>query len=481
MRRIALALLSLAVLAACASAQKTGDQAAATGDWKTAEANYAAVLRDDPGNAEKRARWQNARQNALKGAVDRCRACQVSQDWECAYAEADYLARMEPGSADYAALRVDVGRQAAYGRLRRASEASARRDHRAAFDLLAQARAASNDPKVQAEAAKLQPTIVGAAVRDAQAYRAQQQFGPAVDLLTMAAALDGSVRPQLSQAQAEYDAWLTAQYEAKAQQGDALLRERRFAEAAARYDEALRIRKGGRAEPLARYARSLQAGEAAVQRKDWPAAARAYDDAVRTGMDGTNGYAAQQLDRVALRTYAVRVRSALVRPIRPDGGPWTGSHNPGFERVVGRLANAAMEGRGAQLVAGLDVYDALPSENRPNLAAILTLPDGRQYATATEKALRARWDAYVVFATNGLDDRPVSIRVVHSDERGTVEVGTVTVRMNDLVSGGELKLADRSIVELKLGAERASQPDGSVVNLAKYPPPAPPPGRPPPP
>ena len=309
-------------------------------------------------------------------------------------------------------------------------------------------------------------------MRDAQAYRAQQQFAPAVDLLTLAASLDASVRPQLSQVQAEYDAWITAQYEAQAQQGDALMRERRFAEAAAKYEAALQIRRGGRAEPLVRYARHLNAGDAAVQRKDWPAAAHAYDEAVRTGMDGTNGYAAQQLDRVALRPFAIRVRSALVRPIRPDGGPWTGGYNPGFERVVGRLANAAMEGRGNQLVAGLDVYDALPDQNRPNLTAIVTLPDGRQFSTGAQKALRARWDAYVVFATNGLDDRPVSIRVVHSDERGTVEIGTVTVRMNDLLNGGELRVSDRSIVELKLAAERASQPDGSVVNLAKYPPPA---------
>src|SRR5512133_3244608 len=90
MRRIALALLPLAVLAACASAQKVADQAAATGDWKTAEANYAQVLRDDPNNPEKRARWQNARTKALEGAVAKAHACQVSQDFECAFGEADY-------------------------------------------------------------------------------------------------------------------------------------------------------------------------------------------------------------------------------------------------------------------------------------------------------------------------------------------------------------------------------------------------------
>ena len=78
MRRIAFVLLPLAVLAACASAQKSGDRAAATGDWKTAEANYAAVLREDPNNAEKRARWQNARTQALQGAINKCNACRVA-------------------------------------------------------------------------------------------------------------------------------------------------------------------------------------------------------------------------------------------------------------------------------------------------------------------------------------------------------------------------------------------------------------------
>jgi hypothetical protein len=466
MRRIALALLPILVLSACANAQKTADRAAATGDWKTAEANYAAVLRDDPNNPEKRARWVSARQNALQDAISRCRACQVSQDWECAYGEAEYLTRMEPGSADYAALRAEVGRQAAYARLRRAAEASGRRDHKAAFDLLAGARAATNDTGLQAEAAKLQPSIVGAAVRDAQAFRKAQQYPQAVELLTMAAAVDGSVRPQLDQARAEYDRWLDAQYEAAAQQGDALMRDRRFAEAAAAYDAAVKIRKGGRAEPLARYARSLQAGDAAVERKDWAAASRAYDEAVRTGMDGTNGYAATQLERVKLRPYAIRVRSVLVRPIRPDGGPWAGGSSFGFQRVVGMLANAAMEGHGNQLVAGLDVYDALPHENRPTLVATMTLPDGRQFVTPPQQALRARYEAFVVFATNALDDRPLAIRVTHADPGGSVEVGTVTLRMQDLVSGGEVKLGDHSIVEMKLVAERSSQADGAVQGFA---------------
>lgn len=467
MRRIAFVLLPLAVLAACASAQKTADRAAATGDWKTAEANYAAVLRDDPNDAEKRARWQDARTRAVQGAIEHCNACRVAQDWECAFGEADYLVRMEPGSTDYAALRAEVGRQAAYGRLSRASQALAARDYRGAFAGLAAARAASNDPQLQAEAARLQPAVVGGAVKEAQALRAQRQYPQALELLGSAAALDGSIRPVLDQTRAEYDRYLDAQYEAQARQGDALLRERRFAEAAQAYDAAVRIKRGGRAEPLARYARALQAGEGAVQRRDWSGATRAYQEAVRTGMDGTNGYAQAQLDRVQLRPVAIRVRSALVRPIRPDGAPWAGPAGPGYQRVVGLLANAAMDGKGRQLVAGIDLYDALPHENRPNLVAIVTLPDGRQFTTAPQRALRARFDAYVVVATNALDDRPVAVRIVHRDPQGgDLEVGAVSLKMADLLAGGELGLSDRSLVELKLVAERSAQADGAVQGFA---------------
>ena len=76
MRRIvlALALASLGALAGCASHEKLGDRAAAVGDWKSAEAQYAEALKKDPGNAEKRAKWQQARGQALQGAVAKARA-----------------------------------------------------------------------------------------------------------------------------------------------------------------------------------------------------------------------------------------------------------------------------------------------------------------------------------------------------------------------------------------------------------------------
>ena len=466
MRRIALSLLLIALLAACASAQKAGDQAAATGDWKTAEANYSQVLRDDPNDPEKRARWQGARQQALQASLAHCRACQASQDWECAFDEAEYLVRMEPGSTEYATLRFETGRQAAHARLRLAAEDARRGDHRSAFELLAQARAASTDAGVQAEAARLQPTIVSGGVKQAMQLRSQQQYPEALELLAAAAALDGAVRPTLEQVRGERDRWLEARYEAQARQGDVLLQEGRFAEAAQAYEAAVALRRGGRAEPLARYARDLRAGEVAVQHRDWPAATRAYDGALRTGMDGTEGYARHQLDRVQVRNWAIHLSSTLVRPIQPDGRPWAGGAGAGYQRLVGLLANAAMDGQGRRAVTGIDLYDALPHENRPTLVATLTLPDGRQFSTAPQTALRARFESFVVVATNALDDRPLSIRIVHADAQGPVEVGAVTIRMADLLNGGQLVLSDRSIVELRLSAERSPQADGSVRGFA---------------
>jgi tetratricopeptide (TPR) repeat protein len=476
MRRIALALALafLAALAACASSEKRGDRAAATGDWKSAEAQYAAAVRDDPANAEKRAKWQQARQMAIQGAVAAARACQVSQDWECVFGETDYLVRLEPGNAEFAAMRADAGRNAAALRLRRASEAGQRRDHRAAFALLAQAKAATNDPGIHAEAARIAPAIVKGAVDDAMQLRAQQQYPQSIELLTLAVNVDGRVRPTLEQVRGEYDRWLDAQYEAAAQQGDALLRERRFAEAQAQYEAALRFKKGGRAEPLAVYARSLAQGDAAVQRRDWAAAAGAYDQAVKTGMDA-GGYAAAQLERVRPRPMAIRVRTAVVKPFRDDGSPWSGSRGRGFDRLMGRLASRAFDRANradADAVRdALELYDILPLENHPNLYATLTLPDGREYATPPQRGIKARFESIVVMVTNAYDDRPVAIRVLHASPAGPVEVGAVTVRMTDLMAGGEVSVKDRALLQLRIVAEASPLGDGAAQGFALVPPP----------
>jgi hypothetical protein len=135
------------------------------------------------------------------------------------------------------------------------------------------------------------------------------------------------------------------------------------------------------------------------------------------------------------------------------------------------LANAAMDARAGGPGGGFDAYEALPRENRPNLSVVVTLPDGRQVTTPPQKTLRARYDSIVVFSTNAVDDWPIAVRVVHLDERGPMEIGTVRVRVGDLISGGELRVSDRAIVELKLVAERSNLPDGALQGFGPVPPP----------
>ncbi|HET7826318.1 MAG TPA: hypothetical protein VFK90_13365 [Anaeromyxobacter sp.] len=463
MRRLP-SLTVLAVLAACASAEKLGDRAAAVGDWKAAERQYADALQKDPANPEKKAKYEQARQNALQGAIAAARACRVSNDWECVYGESDYALRLDAGNGELAAMRADAARNVGLLRLRGAQDASARGDHKAAFAQWERARAVTNDPGVQAEATRISAGLVRGAVDEAQRRRAARQYAEAVELLGLAANVDARVRPALDQARAEYDRWLDQQYEQEARAGDALLRDRRFADAAARYDAAQKFKRGGRAEALGRYAHALVQGEQAVQRRDWPRATAAYEEAVRTGMD-QGQLAAAELERVRIRPWAIRVRTVLVKPFRPDGSPWAGGRSRDFERLVGMLASAALDGGGGRRAAAIDVYEALPHENKPDLQASLVLPDGREFVTPPRKALRARLESLVVVNTNSYDDRPVALRILHADRAAPFELGAVSFRMMDALQG-ELRLADRSVLEVKVVAEPSPMRDGQAQGFA---------------
>jgi tetratricopeptide (TPR) repeat protein len=321
----------------------------------------------------------------------------------------------------------------------------------------------TNDPAVQAEATRVSAGLVRGAVDEAQRRRAAQQYAEAVELLTLAANVDPRVRPTLDQARAEQARWNDAQYEREVQAGDGLLRERHFAEAEARYEAAQRYKSGGRAEALARYARALARGAQAVQRRDWPRATAAYEEAVRTGMD-QGQLAAGELERVRIRPWAIWVRSVMVKPLRPDGSPWAGGRSRELDRLVGRLAESALDG-GGRGRAAWDLYEALPQENKPDVYVSLVLPDGREFVTAPQKAVRARLESVVVVNTNSYDDRPVALRVFHADRKAPVQIGAVSFWLMDAVAG-ELHLADRSVVEVRVVAEPSQNRDGYVEGFA---------------
>lgn len=472
MRRILISVLSLSLFA-CAAPEKSGDRAAATGDWKTAEAYYAQALRAEPQNPERKQKWQNARDQALTASMAHARTCAMSQDWECAYGESDYAHRLDTGNAEIAGFRVDAARNVGAQRVRRAHEAGTRRDFKTAFDLLARAREVTPDPAVHAEAARAQPAIVQAAAQEAQRYRQTQQYDQAIELLVSVEKVDGSVRPLLDQVRLEQDRFLQAQYDRVAKEGDALLRDRRFSEAADRYEAALKVKAGGRAQPLARYARALATADTAVRAREWAKASAAYEEAVKSGADHS-GYAAAELDRVRLRSYAVRIDSVLVKPIRSDGSPWAGARSRGFDKIIGLIAAAALDQRqGPASQMTLQLYEALPDENRPNLVAVIELPDGRRFASTPRTAIFTRIDGSVVVSTNAFDERALTVRVYHQDATtGTrADVGAASFRLSDLVAKRALALADGSIVELRVSGEPSPLQEGALSGLA--PPPAP--------
>ncbi len=432
MRRAILAVV-LALLTACAAHEKMGDRASSTGDWKTAEREYARALQRDPRKPELQAKYREARASALAEARGKARACTAGQDWECALAESHYALGLDAGDSEMAALRRDVGREAGRLRLRRADEALARNESANAMGLIEGARAATDDPAVEAEARALAPRAARAAAEDAERYRQGRQYQPAIGLLAQAARLDPSVTPQLRVVEAEYERWKDGEVERLCGEGDALIDARRFQEARARYEQASAIRPMGRARDLYRYADHLVDGTDEVARRQFSFAESSFRSAVQTGLD--RGAAQEALDRVQVRRYAVRLLGVRVQ----RGGP--------------------------------------PGE----LVIAVGLPDGRQLRTPPGRRSWARLDSGFVVEANGYDDRTVSVRVLRFLERPgdpPLELGAATFRLGDLVSRRILALADGVVDELRVDAVPTDLGRDEVYGLDWFTPPPPPLPRP---
>jgi tetratricopeptide (TPR) repeat protein len=432
-RRLAL-LLTLSFTLACAGAEKVGDRAAATGDWRTAERQYAAAVQRDPKSPELRAKWQQARAEALAAALRKAQGCGTAQDWECAYAESSYALSLDDARADVAAFQRDAALQAAHLRVRRAAEATERADFRNAYALLASAQQASADPGVAAQARAVEPRLVGGSVAEAERLRGSREYPAAIELLGLAATLDGTVRPRLAAIRAENEAWLDGEHARHVADGDALANAGRFADAQAAYTEALRFRKPPQTEALARWAAGLRAGEDAIQVRDWPRAEQAFADAARLGVD-RNGVAATMLERVRVRPYVVAVRNLRVRPSWGD---------------VKRLFTNRLR-------------------DQPHLGLEIDLPDGRRIATGTRRTLDLVLDARFVVASNFYDDRAVTFRAIHDDGRVRHELGAVTVPLADLVAQPDGAFRDDVIAALRVRSDPTDQAEGAFSGASPVP------------
>ena len=455
------------VLAACVAHEKAGDQAAALGDWKTAYQAYGAALAKEPESPVLKDKYTNAKREAIADAYRKAQACAAGGDWGCALGESEFALELDSGNPAIAAFRADAAKNLALARLTQARQEAEQGKFRFSLELIEKARALSSDPAVLQGVEQARPGLASMADAAAEGLRQRKSYPEAVEALTVAVTIDPSRRGKLDALQREYEAWRAAEYERLAQEGDQALARRDWAGAEQRYVAALQMRQGGRAEPLARYANGMNLGEAALARRDYAAATAGYRQAIASGQD-RGGYAAQQLDRVEVRPYAVRIRSVLARPIRPDGQPWVGRMSPFLTRLVMMFSGNFMDaGSGRTSRRIIDAALSIPAENRPTLAVHVTLPDGTRLSTQAQNGLYVGYDSEFVVATNSFDERQLAMHVVHWNGQGFEDVGMVEFPLGEIVRRREASLSGQSVADIRLEIEptQGGRADGMFANM----------------
>jgi tetratricopeptide (TPR) repeat protein len=457
----------LLCLSACVAHEKNGDRAAAVGDWKTALAAYREALMNEPESPALKEKYERARREAVVAASQRARTCASASEWQCALEEADFALSIDGSDSELGALRADVARSLAREQLQRARSAAGTLQFPEALGFLKRATTVSNDPGVHQEAAQVKAEVLGLADTEAERLRQLEEYPRSLALLRLVVAQDPARQQKLQAVEAEYEQHLVAEYERLAREGDAALAQRRWAEAQEKYEEALRMKSGGRAEPLARYAEGMAQGDSALAKRDFVTSAQGYRQAVASGMD-RDGAAAERLARVESRPYALRLHSVLVMPTRLDGRPWVGPAAPFLNRLLERSVKA---------VAGSDnpaawrqlirAAERVPVQNRPTLSVIVTRPDGERLTTPGRQSLYAVYDdPELVIATNHYDERNLTFQVVQGEGASMEEVGVVSVALGELVQRGESELSKQSIVALEVTTEPAEgRVDGMFTGL----------------
>ena len=455
-------LMALAlVMTACVAHEKVGDKAAAVGDWETAMNAYGQALAEDPSKPELKEKFEQAKREAVADAYRKAQACAAAGDWKCAVGEADFALKVDGGNSEIAAFRASAARSLALQQIARSHEVATQGQFRTALEMIDQAKVLSSDPSVVQEAAAARTGLAAMADSAAERLRQSKNYAQAVEALTVAVSIDASKRGKLDALQAEYEAFRTAEYARYAQEGDQALARRDWGAAEASYVAALKMRQGGRAEPLARYAGGMNGAEAALARRDYFNAANGYRQAVESGQD-TSGYAASQLELVEVRPYAVRIRSVLARPMRPDGRPWVGNMNPYISRMMGMFVNM---GRGSSRRL-IEAAMSIPPENRPNLSVRVSLPDGTVLTTPAVVGLYVAYDSEFVVMTNAFDERRLSLRVVHGNAEFSEELGLVEFPLGEVVRRREAQLSGQSVAGLDLAISPAmGRYDGMFANM----------------
>jgi hypothetical protein len=471
-----LLLLSVA-LSACVAHDKAGDRAAAVGDWKAAYTEYRQALADEPNDPKMREKHDRARAEALKASTAAARGCLARRDWGCAVGEADFALAIEPGNAELSDLRRNAGRELALVEAEQARSQVAQGQLRQADATIRHAQRLSNEPAVQQALSRASGALVVAAMADADRRRSARQYTDALAVLQLALPYEPAIRDRIEQVRQEQAAFLRAEHDRLMAEGEQLLARNAWADAAARFSAAQAAVPDDRARAGEQYCRLALHADGAVERGDWPAATRGYQEMVDLRVE-RNGYAAAQLARVAIRPWAVRIRSVLVSPLRPDGVPWVGPPRPFVVRVANELARASGAPPSSPF---LMLLGQVPRENQPRVVVEVVAPGGPPLLTEPHRGLYTSLASSVVVGANAFERRRIAFRVFHVEPGGLSEnIGVVEVSIGELVTRGSVTLRSDAVAGLELSAEPADGvPIGSFSDLTPAVPPQAVPPRPP--
>ncbi len=290
----------LLLFAACASAQRSGDRAAAIGNWDEAVLDYTQAVHDDPDSNDLRKKLGDARKKAAAAATALARQCSDQADWECALSATDHALTYLPDDGDLLALRKTAVENALFQHQAAARDAAAHHLYPRAFSEMSRALAlCAGDQETAAALRKLQAGFVADAVAEARKELENKAYPEAIALLQAAAGVDPLAQPLLDQARADQDRELLGRAEERARQGDAAALRADWQTAQEQYRAALAVHAGGRAERLVRMAAGAASAQAAATRQDF-------------------GAALQELSR-ALAATSEESFLALLRPLR---GAW---------------------------------------------------------------------------------------------------------------------------------------------------------------
>jgi tetratricopeptide (TPR) repeat protein len=461
-QRLLAVLVSSLLLGACTAHEKSGDKAAAVGDWKSAYVSYRAALADEP-TPELKQKFEEARTHAMAETQKRAQACAQVNDWPCALQEADFALQMDGGNAELATFRANAAAQVALSRLEVADGASQRGQFPEAVAEVQRAEGLSSAPEVRARAQVVRAALVQRGQQRVEGLRQEGNLQAASSLASLVAAQDGSLAGWAQGVEREYVQYTLAESERLTQEGDAARRAHDWRGAEERYGAALQLRGDGRAREALEYVRRVAHAEARLDQRDWEGAAQGYRHALGTGQD--DGYARSQLERVEPRPYRVALRSLLVTPTRPNGEAWVGPTTPHFSRLAQQLKRSAERSGASPLVLNLAL--SVPPENRPSVRVEVLLPDGMQLTTPEKRGVATGFDSEFVAVTNAFDERRLSFRVVVQTQDGEQSLGTVELPLNELAGRAEVTVQGRSVLALRLGSTPAEgRAPGSYADMS---------------